>query len=69
MCHKKTAGKICSEKCQDTARRMTYMGKMLGEIWDKKILEIWRIINRMDQNNCEKCLNKIFQENDDVGEM
>jgi len=45
------------------------MGKMLGEIWAKEILEIWRIINRKGQNNCEKCLNKEVQETDDVREI
>ena len=48
---------------------MIYMGKILGEIWAKKFLEIWRIINRNCQNNSEKFLNKEFQENDDVRDV
>jgi len=40
MCHEEIAGNICSGQCQDTARRMIYMGNKLREIWAKKILEI-----------------------------
>jgi hypothetical protein len=35
MCHKEIAVKICSEKCQDTARRKIHRRKILGEIWAK----------------------------------
>jgi len=48
---------------------MIDMEKILGENWVKKILELWRIINRKDQNNREKCFNKEFQETDNVREM
>jgi hypothetical protein len=56
MCHKEITGNICSEQCQDTARRMVYMGKILGKIRAKKILEICKIINKKGQNNCKKML-------------
>jgi len=64
MCHKERAGNICSEQCQDTARRIIYMGKILGEVWAKKSWKFEGLLNRKAQNNCKKCLNKEIQEND-----
>jgi hypothetical protein len=56
MCHEEIAGNICSGQCQDTARRMIYMGNKLREIWAKKTLEILRTIKRKGQKNRERIL-------------